>query len=254
MPQPSCISPHATTHLHFRAFSCRPATVLAGLELAGWSEQFFVVVCLSRGSIDKPWPRSCGEQGPQMLHQAGEAQIFCPKLTCCGKGARMHTLSSSTVMVPLLSVSMVLKSWRRPLISSEDRQRATTRKAAFFNLVMPANCSQVEHNQHYLSGHQSGQHAVHRQQLAKQLYLYFLCSSQSVHMVELLHSSGRSKCGQCQLNIIVNSMQQAAICILLPRILHSSGNHAITTHAEAVASFTFMHWARCRCRDCACIA
>lgn len=52
-----------------------------------------------------------------------------------------QTLSSSTVMVPLLSVSMVLNSWRKPLISSEDRQRATTRNAAFFNLVMPANCS-----------------------------------------------------------------------------------------------------------------
>lgn len=50
-------------------------------------------------------------------------------------------MSSSTVIVPLLSVSMVLNSWRRPLISSEDRQRATTRNAAFFNLVMPANCS-----------------------------------------------------------------------------------------------------------------
>ena len=63
------------------------------------------------------------------------------------------TLSSSTVIVPLLSVSMVLKSWRRPLISSDDKQRATIKNAAFFSLVMPANCSHTQ----LISAHVSGQ-------------------------------------------------------------------------------------------------
>ena len=42
------------------------------------------------------------------------------------------SLSSSKVMVPDLSVSMVTKIWRRPSISSELSPLATTCSARFF--------------------------------------------------------------------------------------------------------------------------